>query len=61
VENLNEVGMYMQWRRQERTQYFGEETFYETDVKAASPFEGTDRQSGSSVNLGLLVRAFTNI
>jgi len=30
-------------------------------VKAASPFEGMDRPSDSSVNLGLLVRAFTNI
>jgi hypothetical protein len=43
----------------ERTQYFGEENFCEGDVKAASPFEGTDRPSGSSVSLGLLVRAFT--
>ena len=45
----------------ERTQYFGEETFCEEDVKAASPFEGTDRPSGSSVDLGPLVRASTNI
>jgi len=45
----------------ERTQYFGEETFCEGDVKAASPFQGTDRPSGSSVNVGLLGRAFTNI
>jgi hypothetical protein len=51
----------MLWRREKQAQYFGEETFCETDVKAASPFEGTDRQSGSSVNFGLLVRAFTNI
>jgi len=57
----------MRWVREwdgegkERTQRFGEETFCEGDVKAASSFEGTDRPSGSLVNLSLLVRAFTNI
>ena len=45
----------------ERKQYFGEENFCEGEVKAASPFEGMDRPPCSSVNLGLLVRAFTNI
>ena len=45
----------------EQTQYFVEETFCEGDVKAASPFKGTYRLSGSSINLGILVRAFTNI
>jgi len=56
----------MRWVREwdgevkERTQYFGEETFCEGDVKAASPFEGKDKPSGSLVNLDFLVRAFTN-